>query len=426
MATRDPYQRRRRERLSALEDSIDATTHHERQQAVRALLQHPLLTPGGREDESFGLVRKHSEWLRVWFAHHPGWQLDVTAEAARLRKTPADQADSSRPCRDPRSGASLSRRGYVYLCLALAALVRADRQTTLGALSNELASHLAGEPRFASAGIRSALETQGERRELVGAIRLLLHWMVLHRVQGDEDKFIRDAASDVLYNVNRPVLGRLLAAQRPPSLVESTRFDERLHAIGEQTLAESEEARHRRWRVRFFRRLLDDPVLYYETLNEEERAYLDRQRASILAEVEKATGLVREVRAEGIALVDPGNSLTDTRLPEEGTEGHLTLLMAEHLARRLRTGEAAATTFDALVAFTAECIRNHRKHWRKTVSEPGEDRALTKLVLERLTALALVRREQDRIVPLPALARYRLQGVEEPPGDTAREPETLL
>jgi len=414
MAIRDHHVRRRRERLSHLELGSDAAVRQERQEAVRALLRTPLLTPG---HEGFGPVRRHAEWLRVWFAHHPGWQLDVTAEAARLRKTPPDQADGSRPCRDPLNGSPLSRRGYVYLCLAMASLVRADRQTALGTLAKEVSSHLAAEPRFAEVGIRTALENRDERRELVGAIRLLLHWNVLVRVQGDEDRFLRDAAADVLYNVNRPVLGRILAASRPPSLVEADGFEARLESTADARPLDSEEARHRRWRTRFFRRLLDDPVVYYDALDPEERAYLDRQRASILTEIEKATGLIREVRAEGIAMVDPGHDLTDYRLPEEGTEGHLTLLIAEHLAGLARdsSGETSVS-LPALVEFTAGCIREHRKHWRKSVAEPGEDRALTEMVVARLTALSLARLEGDRVIPLPALGRYRLREPEIEPG----------
>jgi uncharacterized protein (TIGR02678 family) len=87
--------------------------------------------------------------------------------------------------------------------------------------------------------------------------------------------------------------------------------------------------------LRLFRQLLDDPVLYYEELTDGEREYLDRQRGSILKEIETATGLVREVRAEGIAMTDPTGTLSDYGLPEEGTDGHLTLLLATFLAGRL-------------------------------------------------------------------------------------------
>lgn len=408
--------RRRRAQLSRLEDALDASSLQERQQAVRALLGSPLVPSS---DARFGPVRKHAEWIRNWFSHHAEWQLTVTAEAARLRKTPANPNDTTRPCRTPKTDIPLTRRGYVYLCLSLATLVRADSQTTLGNIAKELGSHLRAEPRFEAAGTRSELETRDERRELVGAIRLLLEWGVLSRVHDDEERYIRDASADALYNVNRPILSRILASASPPSLFPANGFEERLASTHETVFDESEDARHRRWRVRLFRQLLDDPVVYYDTLTLDEKAYLDRQRGSILGAIEDATGLVREVRAEGIAMVDPTGKLTDYRLPEEGTEGHLTLLIAEHLSGLARESPEVTVAVENLVKFTRDCIGQHRKRWRINVSEPGQDRRLTELIIDRLEALSLVERDGGRIVPRPALGRYGLvHEVDEPELET--------
>jgi Protein of unknown function (DUF2398). len=56
------------------------------------------------------------------------------------------------------------------------------------------------------------------------------------------------------------------------------------------------------------RRLLDDPVVYYDELAEGERAYLIAQRHNITGRISEATGLLPELRAEGIAMVDPTTS----------------------------------------------------------------------------------------------------------------------
>ena len=190
---------------------------------MRALLSQPLppLSPEGATAEAFTLVQKHREWLRPWFAHHAGWQLMLDSEAARLVKRPARLDDASRPCLEPNSGAPLSRRAYVILSLALASLVRADRRTTLVRLRDSVIGLLRAEPRFEAAGVRVDLDHQESRRDFVHALRLLLAWGVIKRVQGEEERFIKDAETDALYNVNRPVLARLLAANRPPSLVKA-------------------------------------------------------------------------------------------------------------------------------------------------------------------------------------------------------------
>ncbi len=405
-----PERRRRRDRLAALDEVADAGIRHERRQAVRALLRRPLLLasdPGG----DFAKVRKHRDWLRLWFAQHPDWQLVSDGDAARLVKRPAHPGDATRPCRDAKSGQPLRRRSYVMLCLALAHLSRADRQETLGQTLQAMLGMAAAEPRFAAAGLRLDPDNQDARRDLVQALRLLVGWGVLTRVQGEEDRYVTDAGHDVLYNVNRPVLARLLAAARPPSLVSETDFPAQLAALGEGALppAADDEARHKRLRARIFRQLLDDPLLAYDELTEDEKTYLDRQRGSILPEIESATGLVREVRAEGIAMADLTGELTDYGLPEEGTEGHLTLLIATWLAGLLREMPGTAVTFETFVARTTALIAEHHRRWRKNARDPGQDRALAALVIERLEGLALLRREGDLIRPLPVIGRYGLR-----------------
>ena len=101
-------------------------------------------------------------------------------------------------------------------------------------------------------------------------------------------------------------------------------------------------------------------------------------------------------------------------LPEEGTEGHLTLLLAEHLAGCGRRDGGVAVGRAALCRHVAELVVRHRGHWRKDVAEPGAEVALTERTIDRLEALRLVRRAEDGVVPLPAIGRYALD-----PGDDA-------
>ena len=54
-------------------------------------------------------------------------------------------------------------------------------------------------------------------------------------------------------------------------------------------------------------------------------------------------GLVAEQRAEGLALVDEAGSLTDVAMPAEGTDAHVTLLVAEFLATVYRQWQTDAT-----------------------------------------------------------------------------------
>jgi uncharacterized protein (TIGR02678 family) len=397
-----------------LREEAEPLVAGERRAALRALLQQPLLTPDGTLAGEFALVRRHRDWLATWFAHHANWSLSVTAEVARLRKIPATTTDSSRGAIDTRSEEAFTRTRYVLLCLALAALERSDRQITLGRLAEAVANGLAADPGFAEAGFLWSLDNIAGRRDFVHALRLLLTLGVLRRVQGDEEHFLHDRGSDALYNVARPVLAVLLACRRSPSLVSATDLEAQLAALtAEHAQPDAAESQNRAVRSWLVRRLLDDPLLYYRTLSAESRAYLDRQRGFLLRELTEATGLEAEVRAEGIALADPDGDCTDIGLPEEGTEGHLTLLLATWLAEKLREtrgSPSALITPEAVRQQTARLIRKHRHHWRKEVTQKGAETWLAELVLGRLAGLALIERQVGGgIVPLPALGRYALR-----------------
>jgi len=416
-----------RARLARLRDEAEPLKAEERSIALRALLQHPLLTPDGSTAALFTLVRRHREWLADWFAQHADWSLVVTAEAARLRKRPADTVDATRGAVELHSGETFNRARYVLFCLALVALERGGRQITLGRLAGTVLIALAADPAFAACGFLWSLDQVSGRRDFVHALRLLVALGVLRRVQGDEEKLLHDRQSDALYNISRPVLALLLASRRSPSLVAAandTDFATRLAALLDTTRPDTPDARNRARRTNFVSRLLDDPVLYYDTLDEESRTYLDRQRGFLLNALTEVTGLHAEVRQEGIALVDLEGDCTDSGLPEEGTDGHLTLLIATWLADRLRAGDATPLTIEAVRQRTARFIRQHRHHWKREVTERGAETWLTELVLNRLAGLALIERTPDTIRPLPALGRFALRVTAElaPVEETAEFP----
>lgn len=401
--------RRRRDRLRELEQGIDPGAWDDRRRAVRALLIRPLITG---DHPARVLIRRHRDWLALWFSHHVGWELHADADAARLVKRPPTIADASRPCRDPANkDTALGRRGYVFLCLCLGILTREGRQLTLKHLADQLNNIHQANPFYAEHSVPLALDDRPARRDLVHALRVLIDWGVLARVDGDDEQaFIQSEGADTLYAVRHPILSRLLATRQPPSLVTATDTDQRLTELldGSALPTESEEWQTRQIRFRLFRRLLDDPVLYYRDLTPAERDYLDRQRTFILRQIETASGLVPEIRAEGIAMVDPTGDLSDYHLPQTGTDGHVTLLAATWLAGFLREDEAPVIPVAALREHIRSLAATH-DHWRKDAREPGSEAALARDVIRRLSALGLLdvrTQPEPAVVPLPAIARY--------------------
>jgi uncharacterized protein (TIGR02678 family) len=186
-----------------------------------------------------------------------------------------------------------------------------------------------------------------------------------------------------------------------------------MNALVAEAEPASDELRNRGLRHRLMRSLLDEPVLYYDELTEAEQTYLTAQRALLTRRAGELTDLAPEIRGEGIAMVDQRDELTDMRMPEIGTDGHVALLITEELAAQ--EGDVAVGDLHALVRRLAE---EHRSYWRRNTREPGAEVGLVEHALERLVALRLVRREGDRVHPLPALGRFGL--------DTPTIHETLV
>ncbi|MFW7267017.1 TIGR02678 family protein [Gluconacetobacter sp. Hr-1-5] len=395
--------RRTARQLGALQR---AQQQDEFQRGVRSLLMRPLM-PAGHPD--FPAVQRQAERLREWFAREAGWPLHVDRDSARLFKRPADLADPTRGLPD------YDRRRYVLLCLACAVLERADAQITLRLIGERIVQQ-AADPALEALGFTFTLLTAPERRELVAICRTLLHHGVLERVAGEEENFVLESdrqQSDALYDVHRRVLAGFLAAVRGPSTWRAeeapAETEARLQALVAGFVLDSEQGRRDAVRHHLARRLLDDPVLYLDTLDDEARAYFINQRGVLAVRLCEAVGMIAEQRAEGLALVDEGGQLTDIAMPAEGTEAHVTLLVAEFLARRLRGARApVAVSTEEIALFLRDAAGRYGRYWRKSARAPGAERELAEIAIGRLYRLGLLAREAENVIPLPAIARFAL------------------
>jgi uncharacterized protein (TIGR02678 family) len=390
-----------------VKDVLARHREDERRDALRALLMCPLMTA---LHPAFNAVRRHERELRDWFSQAAGWILHVERDCARLYKRPADVGDATR------GAAGFDRRRYVLFCLACAALERAEPQITLRTLGDKLLA-LAADPELGTRGFTFTMESHHERRELVAICRYLLSLGVLLRVAGDEDAFV-SKVGDALYDVQRRALAGLLAAARGPSTWPPenapSQIDERLAALTDEFTIDSDEGRRTAMRHYLARRLLDDPVVYLDDLDNRPalRAYFQNQRGALAARLGEATGLNAEQRAEGLALVDETGELTDVAMPAAGTVSHVTLLVAEFLAGAGRAHPAGPVCEAAVAEAVRGLIPDYGKFWAKSAREPGAEADLARNALDRLEMLRLIRRDGDGVYPLPALARFALGDAE--------------
>jgi uncharacterized protein (TIGR02678 family) len=93
-------------------------------------------------------------------------------------------------------------------------------------------------------------------------------------------------------------------------------------------------------------------------------------------------------------------------MPKQGTEGHVTLLIAAHLA----TAGRPQSAFE-LTRLVRRLAIEHRAYWRKSATEPAAAADLVAQALARLEALDLidyVGDERETVTPKAAIARYAL------------------
>lgn len=390
-----------------LHAQLDAAVVEERIRALRTLLQRPLLTSAADRDVLIA-VRRQADYLHEWLERFPGWYLHLDQELARLVKTPAGVGDSTHPAREIRQHQPFSRRRYVLLCLALASCERAGRQTTLRRLAEDLQGSVHADPVLVDAGVSLDPQRREDRADLVAIGRFLVEHQVISRIQGDEESYM-SGGGDCLYAVRRAILGRLLAVRQGPSQISATDPMARLQALQAEPHGDSEDGRRRAIRHHLVRRLLERPVLYLHELTDEERIYFTSQRHFLLRDLCAATGLIAEVRGEGVALVDPEGELTDFRLPQEGTTGHAALLLATWLVEHLRSHpQQPLVAMDSVQAYLTTCAQRYGSRWRRDAGTIQGSSALAIDVMQQLAGLDLVRLEGTMVRPLPALARYGL------------------
>ena len=392
--------------MSLLATTLESVLHAERRTALRHLLRRPLTTAHEAPDVFPAIVR-HRDWLARWFAEQPGWKLVVHPAGgfARLYKVPAE-AEATRPGRVSGRPA-FDRRRYVLLCLSLAALDEAAAQTTIKRLA-ELLEHLSRD----EAAIENFdANVFSERRAFVDVLRWLVEHGVLGVRDGDPERWARDQDGDALYDVNERLLGQLVASPIPPALAAEP------GQVLQEAYADTEDGQRLRARHRVFRKLLDDPVVYYDDLPAPEYEWLDHSRGFLYRVLADDVGLRVERRREGLAAVDPEGAVSDTLFPDGGsTLKHAALLLAEQLTARAkpRPGTAAPPDSrdevdiaeDEIAGWMAALHADYGERCRWSRQYPAGDDGTRRLAVDAMGLLESFRCPCQCAAPNEARDRY--------------------
>lgn len=383
---------------------------------IRLLLATPLIGERG-SPETFDLIRRRREPIRQWFDYYCGWTLTVEPRLGYARLVKVRPAtDASRPARRLRSGrAPFDRRRYVLLCVVAAELLTVP-VTTIGLLADRVGRASSADDVVTTFDTAS----RAERMAFVDVLRSLESFGVLEVVDGATESFVDSVAAKVLYRVDSTLLLRMLAAPIGPSQLAvptedvALRFDELLEAVSherryglsagrhEDTPNASDVQRNLWLRHSVFRRLVDDPVLYFDELSADERGYISSPTGrQLLRRAAEQGGFVLEERAEGVLLVDVDGLSTDTKFPDDASNAKVAALL-------LLDSLDGPKTIEQVRSATAKLLERFPR-WAKTYRGDDGVRRLTVDALAVLAGFGLVRTDSALVRPLPAAARYTVR-----------------
>ena len=312
---------------------------------VAALMNRPWIAKQ-RDGEMYALARDHYETLRDWFHEQTGWSLILTRHFVKLEKIPGQFQPwmAFRGFRDARDYGL-----FTYGLWYLEGLGEKD-QFLLSELVETIREHLLGMD------VTMDWALYEHRLSMSRALRKLRDLDVLHAVEGDETEWARAGGeTNVLYEASpmaRYVLRRfsrdLMSYPTMEDLVRPDDVQPAADAITDAlmdtppastiTSVSAGSVVTRRHQV--MRRLLEEPVVYDWQWTEEERRYVQTQRASLIDRIGQATGLTGRRFREGLLFTWPDLSSETELFPTQAAISDLVMLFAGELRRALREGRA--------------------------------------------------------------------------------------
>jgi uncharacterized protein (TIGR02678 family) len=287
----------------------------------------------------------------------------------------------------------------VLLFLTLAALERGGVQVAIADLARAVAQTGAD----AQPPIDVDFDARHERVAFADGVDLIVAWGVLAHTAGSRESYRRREQDEreALLTIDRRRLALVLrdpvAAAGAESLEEA--------AAEPHRDAESAEGDRRARAHRLARRLVEDPVVLLDELDDEDRGYFLGQRARLEQGVSDATGLPVERRAEGSALIVEDRLLTDIPFPTNATVKQLALLLCDVLAALPPGSELEPPDLRVAVA---ELLREHERHWARDPGDASLVRTLAEELSAMLAGLGLAEQtERGGLRPRPPCARYR-------------------
>jgi len=293
---------------------MTVTTFDEKAQTALRLLMEKFWVLRKEEPEIYQIVRERENMLKRYVDEKLGFDLIVHQHFIKLEKIPVD-AKSWMGIQDFQEA-----RDYAIFCCALAYTENksVDEQFLLSDICEEIKDIYPGD---------FALDwtNYNHRRSLVRVIKQMELMTIIKTVEGEIEQFVMDEEQEVLYETT--VYARYFMRSYPKDLTEYESMEEILASEWER-----HETDKRRKRV--YRKLMTSPVVYRETEDDPDFAYIRNYRNRLRDDLEAHTLFRLEVFKNAALLVSEERKQELTLFPDQkaimDVALHLAIYIRDH------------------------------------------------------------------------------------------------
>lgn len=276
---------------------MSVTTFDEKAQTALRLLLEKFWILRLEEPETYQLVRERENMLKRYVDEKLGFDLIVHQHFIKLEKIPVE-AKSWMGIQEFQE-----TRDYAIFCCALAYTENrsVDEQFLLSDICEDIKDMYPGD-------IALDWTNYNHRRSLVRVIKQMEKMSIIKTVEGEIDQFAMDEEQEVLYETT--IYARYFMRSYPKDLTDYTSTADIL-----QSEWERHEADARRKRV--YRKLMTSPVVYRETEEDPDFAYIRNYRNRLRDDLEEHTLFRLEVFKNAALLVSDERKRELTLFPDQ-------------------------------------------------------------------------------------------------------------
>ncbi|WP_017472569.1 TIGR02678 family protein [Amphibacillus jilinensis] len=311
---------------------IEQATFDDQTQEAISILFEQFWVLRATDPTTYQMIREREKKLRKYVSERLGFDLIVHQHFIKMEKIPVD----------PKAWMGIQEfttpRDYAIFCCGLAFTERrsVDEQFLLSEITEEIGELFPGE-------LPLDWTNYQHRKALVRALKCMMNFQIIKAVDGDIENFAANEDQEVLYEVT--VYARYFMRSYPEDL---------FHYQTAREILDSEWQRQQtdERRKRVYRKLMFSPVVYRESEQDPDFAYIRNYRNRLRDDLEAHTPFQLEVFKNAALLVLPERKQRYSLFPNQKAIMSIALHFSSYVREHLHTyvvnafGEIKLTTVD--------------------------------------------------------------------------------